>query len=86
MSHPTDHRTRLRLELASSPHALARIVCTCASRALEVESLSFRRREVDLVLRGERRQLSLAAARLSELVDVHRLREVPGAPPRAVRR
>jgi hypothetical protein len=86
MSDPTDHRTRLRLEVASTPHALARIVGTCASRALEVEALSFRHREVDLVRRGERQQLSLAAARLAGLVDVHRLREVPGAPPSAVRR
>lgn len=86
MSDPTHHRTRLRLELAATPHALARIVGTCASRPLEVEALSFRHREVDLVLKGEPEQLSLAAARLGALIDVRRVREVSGAPPTAVRR
>jgi hypothetical protein len=86
MPEPTDHRTRLHLELAATPHALARIVGTCAARPLEVEALSFRHREVDLVLRGEREQLSLAAARLEALIDVRRMREVSGVPPAAVRR
>ena len=87
MSHPPARCTRrLRMEVASTPHALARIVSACAARPLEVEALSFRHREVDLVLKGQPEQLSLAAARLEALIDVRRLREVNGAVPTAVRR
>ena len=81
-----DHRTRLRLDVAPTPHALARVIGACAARPLEVEALSFRHREVDLVLKGDPEQLSLAAARLEALIDVRRMREVTGAVPVAVRR
>ena len=86
MSQPERHTTRLRLELAESPHALARIVGACAARPLQLEALSFRDRGVDLVLRGEPQQLTLAAARLEALVDVRALHEVRAVPPAAVRR
>lgn len=77
---------RLALDVAETPHALARIVAACAARPLEVEALSFRRRRVELLLRGEAHQLSLTAARLGQLVDVSEVQELNGAPPAPVRR